>query len=140
MALLQIAVTEINSLASSPSEESPDVSSYDQIMVLMRNYTVETALSIGRDYVCIDKPRGLWKWKTRTVRIGGMYCGGNGRFVIAKAGFARGLKRGGRSVTEREAEFARATRERLREVGLLEHSWKTEDPHHGEAISFDPYT
>lgn len=125
-------------LPGSPSEEYPDVSSYDQIMTLLRHYTLNRPMLPTRDYGQCHRASGLWKWKTRTVRIGGMYCGGAHRFVIAHVSFARGLKRDGKAVIEKEAEFAVTVASRLRAIGLLEHSWKTKDPHDGEALSFDP--
>ena len=68
-----------------------------------------------------------------------MYCGGSHRFIVAHVGFARGLKRGGKAIIEKEVEFAQVAASRLDAIGLLEHSWKAKDPHYGELLPFDPY-
>ena len=107
-------------------------------MVLLRHYTLGGPMRLNRDYTSCDRQRGLWKWKTRTVRLAGMYLEGQHRFVIAHVGFARGLKRGGRANKEKEAEFAGVAATRLEDIGLLKYSWKVKDPHYGEALSFDP--
>jgi hypothetical protein len=41
-------------------------------------------------------------------------------------------RRDGKAVKEKEAEFAQTAAVRLQNLGLLTHSWKTEDPHDGE--------
>ncbi len=135
--LVAEAQQEVLALPRSPSEEDPDVSSQEQVMNLLRRYTINQPMRLGRDYSACDNKRGLWKWKTRTVRIAGMYYAGPHRFIIARVGFARGLKRHGNSVTEKEAAFAAIAAGRLQALGLLEHAWKTKDPHHGKARAFD---
>jgi hypothetical protein len=137
--VLTEAESEIRSLLSSPSDEDPNVSSREQTMTLLRHYTLGGPMRPRRDYTTCDRKRGLWKWKTRTVRIAGMYLQGPHRFVIAHVGFARGLKRGGKAVLEREAAFPRLAATRLETVGLLPHAWNTKDPHDGETPAFDPY-
>ncbi|MSO99753.1 MAG: hypothetical protein EXR07_01695 [Acetobacteraceae bacterium] len=130
--LLKEAEAEISNLPWSPGEEDPNVSSREQVMTLFRHYTLNRPMRPGRDYALCHRTYGLWKWRTRTVRLAGMYFGGNHRFVIAHAGFARGLKRDGKAVKEREAEFAQMAAARLQNLGLLAHSWKIKDPHDGE--------
>lgn len=137
--VIKEAVAEIREIPRSPSEEDPDVSSYQQIMTLLRHYTLNRPMRARHDYGPCDRACGLWKWKTRTVRLAGMYYGGKHRFVIAHASFARGLKRGGKAVKEKEVEFASAASARLQTLGLLKHSWKVRDPHDGEATPLDSY-
>lgn len=135
--LVKEAEAEILQLPRSPSEEDPHVSSAEQIMVLFRRYTINEPMRSGRDYTRCDMRRGLWKWRTRTTRLVGMYCGGAHRFVVAHVGFARGLKREGKAVIEKEREFADTGAYRLATIGLLQHSWQCRDPHDGETLSFD---
>jgi hypothetical protein len=136
--LLKDAEAEIRSLPRSPGEEDPDLSSFEQTMGLLRTYTVNGKMLRARDYQPCDRKRGVWKWKTRTVRIAGIYVSGQHQFVIARVGFARLLKRGGRAITEKEAEFADTAADRLTTLGVLVHAWRCQDPHYDEAHSFDP--
>jgi hypothetical protein len=138
--LVQEARAEIVALPRSPGEEDPDVSSRQQIMSLFRRYTLHRPnqpMRADKDYGRCDMRRGLWKWKTRTTRLAGMYYGGPCRFVVAHAGFARGLKRDGKAIIEQEKAFADTAAYRLMTIGLLNHSWKCKDPHDGEALPFD---
>ena len=96
------------SIPKSPGEEDPNVSSYEQIMTLLRHYTLASIQGwLRRDYGPCQRADGLWKWKARTVRIGGMYCGGNHRFIIAHAGFALGLQTGWQSSQRERGEVRR---------------------------------
>jgi hypothetical protein len=100
--LLKDAEAEIRSLPRSPGEEDPDLSFFEQTMGLLRTYTVNGRMLCARDYQPCDRKRGVWKWKTRTVRIAGIYVSGQHQFVIARVGFARLLKRGGRRSRKRK--------------------------------------
>jgi hypothetical protein len=137
--LLEDAAHEIKNMPRSPSDEDPHVSSQEQVMTLFRVFTLKLSPMRNRyDYQQCDKIKGIWKWKTRTVRLAGMYYGNSTRFVIAQTTFARDLKRNGKANTSEERKFAAAAAARLNSLGLLEHAWITGDPHLGETDSFDP--
>ena len=51
------------------------------------------------------------------------------RFVMARIGFARGLKRNGVAVSEAEKDFAQAALKSLADLGLTNLDWLKEDPH-----------
>jgi hypothetical protein len=133
------AETELRNLPRSPGEEDPDVSSHQQVLTLFRTFTIDRRMILMRDYRPYDRKMGIWKWKTRTVRMAGIYVSGQRHFVIAHVGFARLLKRGGKSSTEKEAEFSLCAANRLAAIGLLEHAWIVQDPHYDPKLSFDPY-
>jgi hypothetical protein len=135
--LLREAAEEIQHLPVSPGEEDPDVSSHQQVMELFRHYILNRQMQRKRDYRLCSKRLGLWKWKTRTVRMAGMYWSTPNSFVVAHAGFARKLKRGGRAIKQKEAEFAQVAAERLTSLGVITSAWHGEDPHYDAAISFD---
>ena len=70
--------------------------------------------------------------------MAGVYLGDGNCFAVARVGFAKGLKRGGMAIVEREAEFAQAASRRLEALGLMTHAWKGMDPHYDQANTFDP--
>ena len=129
---------EISTLLYAPADEYPGQHSREQITTLLSNYTVGGPMFAGRDYKLADRRIGLWKWKTRTVRMAGVYLGDGNCFVVARVGFAKGLKRGGTVTVEREAEFAQVATHRLETLGLLTHAWKGTDPHYDQTNTFDP--
>lgn len=136
--LLKEANDEISTLPYAPADEYPGQHSREQITTLLSNYTVGGPMFAGRDYKLADRRIGLWKWKTRTVRMAGVYLGDGNCFVVARVGFAKGLKRGGTATVEREAEFAQVATHRLETLGLLTHAWKGTDPHYDQTNTFDP--
>ncbi len=118
----------INMLTRSPGEEDPDVPSRGQVLELMARFVRGEVMRHGRDYQHWDRRNGIWKWKTRTTRMAGMYLSRH-QFVMVRIGFARGLKRGGIAVTEAERAFAQAALAALVDIGLDRLDWLKEDPH-----------
>lgn len=119
----------INSLTHSPGEEDPDVPSRAQVIDFMAKFMRGEAMRHQKDYRSWDSRNGIWKWKTRTVRMAGMYLS-RSHFVMARVGFARGLKRNGVAVSEAEKDFAQAAFKALSDLGLADLDWLKEDPHH----------
>ena len=126
--LTAVAAQQIRALPSSPGEEDPDVPSQDQVEDLIARFLRGGRMFPKRDYQEYDRRRCVWKWKTRSVRIAGVYLSRK-HFVLARAGFARGLKRGGKSVTEFEKAFVDAAYQALELIGLDQVEWLKEDPH-----------
>lgn len=118
----------INNLTHSPGEEDPDVPSRAQVIDFMARFVRGEAMRHWKDYRSWDNKNGIWKWKTRTVRMAGMYLSRH-RFVMARVGFARGLKRNGVAVSEAEKDFAQAAFKSLSDLGLTNLDWLKEDPH-----------
>lgn len=137
--LVENAATELRDLPSSPCEEDPNVSPYFQVLTLFRNYLAGTPMRPEKDYRCADRRNSIWKWKTRTIRLGGIYVSNPNTFIVAKLGYARAQKAGGRSSVQKERDFCFSAVERLQNIGLLNHAWRGRDPHDGEAFPFDPY-
>ena len=122
----------IDNLPGTPCEEDPDVPPVDQVRDLIGAFLRGETLIAGRDYKNMDRRRGLWKWKTRTVRMGGFYLD-QFHFVIVHLDYALRMKSAGRSVPDREREFSQATRDAVEGMGFTQLVWMTQDPYNDKS-------
>lgn len=126
------ALKAIAALPDTPCEEDPDVPPIGQVSALIGAFLRGRPMIRGHDYKDMDLKRGLWGWKTRTVRMGGMYLSPS-HFVLVHLEYARGQKTDGRTIPQKAKEFSLTTRNRIEELGLLELAWEPgKDPHNGE--------
>lgn len=133
--LTATALERIRALPDTPCDEDPLVPPIRQITGLMTAFLLGKPMILDDHYKTLDQRRGLWRWKTRTLRIGGMYLD-PAHFVLAHLGFARQQKRHdgtGTADPGRVGEFSKTTRAALEELDLLSWAWMNGDPHFDES-------
>ena len=123
----------------SPNTEAPSVASRVQVLTLFRQFTLDQRMVPGTNYALTDAACGIWRWKTRTVRLAGIYLGDENCFVVAAIAFARDLNRHGKAVVALEHAFADVAAHRLTEVRLLRYALIMKDPHYDQTQPFDPF-
>ena len=122
----------ITALPDTPCDEDPDVPPIGQVSALIGAFLRGKPMIRERDYKDLDLQRGLWRWNTRTLRMGGMYLN-RSYFVLVHLEYAKKQKADGRTIPQKAKEFSLTTRNRIQELGLRELAWITKDPHDGEA-------